>query len=426
MRILFIHQNFPGQFKLLAAHLARQPGISVVGLGDAANLDKRGGEFPFPVLGYRARPRKKSEVHHYLGSFETAIRRGQDVVRACQQLRIKGFVPDLIIGHPAWGELLFIKDVFPDARVIAYFEFFYQAVGADVGFDPESPSTPDDGYKLRIRNSTQLHALAECDAGISPTQWQRSTYPAREQPRIRVIHEGLDLDQAKPNPDAVFQLGDGRRLTRLDTVITFVSRQLEPYRGFHVFMRALPELQRRLPQAHFVIVGADGVSYGKPAPAPYKHYREMLLAEVGGKLDKERTHFVGRQTYANYLALMQISRLHIYLSYPFVLSWSMLEAMACGAPVLGSATAPVQEIIRDGENGYLFDFFDREQLVEKAAAVIVQSESQTDAVRDAARRDIESGFSFQRKSLPAYQRLIEEVMTTTSNYLTRRAILDLL
>lgn len=409
MRILFIHQNFPGQFKLLAAHLAQQPGHHVVGLGDAENVSRQAGSFAFPVLGYRARPPKKTASHHYLASFETAIRRGQDVVRACQQLQAKGFAPDLIIGHPAWGELLFIRDVFPAARLIAYFEFFYQAVGADVGFDPEFPSSADDRFRLRIRNSTQLHALAECDAGISPTLWQRSTYPAREQSRIRVIHEGIDLETVRPEPAAAFRLAGGRTLTRADTVVTFVSRQLEPYRGFHVFMRALPELQRRLPHAHFVIVGTDGVSYGKQAPAPYKHHREKLLAEVGSNLDMGRTHFVGRLPYADYLSLMQVSRLHIYLTYPFVLSWSMLEAMACGAPVLGSATAPVREVIRDGENGYLFDFFDREQLIEKALAALALDDAQADVIRRNARHEIESRFSFRRNSLPAYRQLIQDV-----------------
>lgn len=414
MRVLFIHQNFPGQFKLLATHLARQSGHQVVGLGDSANVSRQAGMFVFPVFGYQARPPKKTASHHYLTSFETAIRRGQDVVRACQQLQAKGFVADLIIGHPAWGELLFIKDVFPNARLISHFEFFYRPVGADVGFDPEYPATADDRFRLRIRNSTQLHALSECDAGISPTLWQRSTYPMREQPRIRVIHEGIDLDTVRPEPAAVFRLAGKRALTRADTVITYVSRQLEPYRGFHVFMRALPELQRRLPHAHFVIVGSDGVSYGKQAPPPYKHHREKLLAEVGSRLDLGRTHFVGRLPYADYLSLLQVSRLHIYLTYPFVLSWSMLEAMACGAPVLGSATAPVEEVIRDGSNGYLFDFFDREQLVEKALAALALNEVRSDVICGNARREIESRFSFNRNSLPAYRQLIDEVMNQTT------------
>ena len=251
-----------------------------------------------------------------------------------------------------------------------------------------------------------MHALSESDAGISPTQWQRSSYPAREQSRIRVIHEGLDTDVVRADPAASLRLADGRVLTREDQVVTYVSRQLEPYRGFHVFMRALPELQRRLPRAIFVLVGADGVSYGAPPPAPHQCYREMLLAEVGTHLDTARVYFTGRIAYPDYLRLLQLSRLHIYFTYPFVLSWSMLEAMACGAPVLGSSTPPVREMISEGENGYLFDFFDREQLVERAVAILGQDNRELCA---AARRKIEGEFSFRDNSLPAYLALLQEL-----------------
>ena len=411
MRVLFLHQNYPGQFLRLAAALARDPVFDVAGLGDGNNRSERGRPFAYPVFAYKARPAGKSGAHHYLSSFEAAIRRGQDVLRSLQQIRRNGFVPDLVFGHPGWGEMLFVRDVFPAARQIAYFEYFYRADGGDLGFDPEYPLHADIRYKLRIRNSTQLHALAECDAGVSPTEWQRSTYPSQEQPRIRVIHEGINHEQARPDADAVFVLADGRKLTRADTVITYVSRKLEPYRGFHVFMRALPELQRRLPRAQFVIVGADGVSYGRPAPAPHKTYRDMLLAEVGGELDMARTHFAGHQPYAGFLSLLQISRLHVYLTYPFVLSWSMLEAMACGAPLLASSTAPVREVIRDGENGYLFGFFDRQQLVDRAVSIIGQPDERTAAIRKAARHEIESRYTFTAQSLPAYRQLIEDVMS---------------
>ena len=405
LRLLFIHQNFPGQFKHLAPWLVTQ-GHEGIGMGDAENIKGRNAAWTFPVAAYTARPAQQGTGHHYLRSFEAAIRRGQDVTRACMELRGKGFLPDVIIGHPAWGELLFVRDVFPRARLVSYFEFFYRAEGGDVGFDPEFPSSLDTVFKLRIRNSTQLHALSESDAGISPTQWQRSSYPAREQPRIRLIHEGLDTEVVRADSAASLRLADGRVLTREDQVVTYVSRQLEPYRGFHAFMRALPELQRRLPHAIFVVVGSDGVSYGAPPPAPHKNYREMLLAEVGDQLDTGRVCFTGRLPYTDYLRLLQLSRLHIYFTYPFVLSWSMLEAMACGAPVLGSSTPPVREMISDGVNGYLFDFFDREQLVERAVTILEQDNHDVCA---AARSKIESEFSFRDNSLPAYLALLQEL-----------------
>lgn len=407
-RVLFVHQNFPGQFKHLAREMSGWPGFEVLCLGDAANLKKSPPGPGYKLLGYVARPRRKTTSHHYLGDFETAIRRGQDVVRALKQLRAHGFVPDLVIGHPGWGELLFVKDEFPNAKLIAYFEYFYRFEGGDVGFDPEFKPGRDARFKARIRNSAQLHALSACEAGISPTIWQRSTYPAYEQSRIRIIHEGFDCDALRPNAEASFILPDGRRLTRNDIVVSYVSRRLEPYRGFHVFMRALPDLQRRLPNAQFVVIGADGVCYGAPPRPPFKSYREMLMQEVGSRLDMSRVHFVGWQPYQNYCALLQITRLHLYWTYPFVLSWSMLEAMACGAPVLASSTPPVVEVIRDGENGFTFDFFDREALVERASAIL---HDDVEPVRRAARHLIETRYSFRKKALPVYTGLIGEVLS---------------
>lgn len=402
MNFLVIHQNYPGQFGLIAEALAKSPENRVIGIGDYQNLKGKKFNSGYTVYSYVSRKLSAAASHHYLTSFERAIRRGQDVVRACQDLRAKGFVPDVVLGHPGWGELLFIKDAFPNARVVSYFEYFYRFEGGDLGFDPEFPAAEDAKYRLRIRNSTQLHALNDSDAGYTPTQWQLSTYPAQYQGKISLIHDGFDLQRYVTNPQARFDLGGGKHLDRSDSVITFVSRNLEPYRGFHAYMRALPGLQKRLPQTQFVIVGGDSVSYGN-MPEKHKSWKEQMLAEVGDQLDLSRIHFVGKVPYQQYLDLLQISKLHIYLTYPFVLSWSLLEAMASGVPVLASATTPVMEVIEEGRNGYLFNFFDTEQLVERAVQLLACSHEEQ---INTAKKMIEEKFSFNNNVLENMSELL--------------------
>lgn len=404
LRILFIHQNFPGQFKLLSAALAAKGRHEIICLGDSSNLRITNQPIGMAVYGYRSRESQQSETHHYLLSTEQAVRRGQDVVRACQSLLSKGFEPDLIIGHPGWGEMLFLPDVFPRAKVLSLFEFFYQSKGADVGFDAEFPLSLDTPYKLRIRNTVQLHALATTEMSVSPTHWQKSTYPARFHKQIEVIHEGIETERLKPDPTASFRLPDGRFLTQQTQVITYISRQLEPYRGFHRYMRALPGLQKALPNAQFVVIGGDGVSYGGSAPKPFKTHREWMISEVGDELDLSRVHFLGKIAYADYLKLLKVSKLHIYLTYPFVLSWSVLEAMACGVPLLASSTPPVKEVIKDGINGYLCDFFDPQDLVEKAHHIMCKDQTE---ISDAARQTILQQYDFSTVSMPAYEKLIK-------------------
>ncbi|MFM0085224.1 glycosyltransferase [Paraburkholderia sediminicola] len=294
--------------------------------------------------------------------------------------------------------MLHVRDVFPSARVINYCEFYFNREGQDYGFDPEFPDSDPDGFRIRTENMTQLVSLVAADAGISPTRWQRSRYPELFQERISVIHDGIDLDIVKPDPIARIHLPQkSLTLTRGEQVITYVSRNLEPYRGFHVFMRTLPEIQRRLPRAHVLIVGGDDVSYGSPSGAGT--YREKYLAEVGQQLDMSRVHFLGRIPYSDYLRVLQVSTAHVYLTYPFVLSWSMLEAMAAGAIVVGSRTAPVQEVIEDGHNGLLVDFFSQAELVESIAHVC-DGGSGMDEVRHASMRTIREHFSLRDKCLP--------------------------
>jgi glycosyltransferase involved in cell wall biosynthesis len=355
VKILFVHQNYPGQFVHLAPAL-RARGHDVRALTDATN----GRDSPVPVWRYTHKPEPVDPVATRLGrNYTTMSDRGVTVARACLQLRQReGYVPDVIVGHSGWGETLFLKEVWPEAKLLVYAEFYYRGRGADVGFDPEfNPPTFDQVMIAQGRTSHLGQSLLHADKGLSPTHWQASTYPPILRATIDVIFDGVDTRRLRPDAAAALVLPGGRVLRAGDEVLTFINRNLEPYRGYHVFMRALPQILAARPGAEVVIVGGEGVSYGAP-PKGGKGWKDIFLDEVKDRLDLSRVHFLGKVPYADFVRLMQISRAHAYLTYPFVLSWSTVEAMAAGALIVGSRTAPVEEVIEDGVNGRLVDFFD--------------------------------------------------------------------
>jgi glycosyltransferase involved in cell wall biosynthesis len=396
MHFLFVHQNFPGQYRHLAAHFASQPGNEVVAVGEKANLLRNRPQIPgLKLLGYGSPPKKS-------GSFESpvlsAIQRGKAVAAGAAQLRRSGFRPDVIFAHIGWGEALFLKDVFPDAKVILYCEFFYRARGGDMGFDPEFPPSAEKILRLRVMNAPLLMSLDASDAGLAPTHWQQRQFPAPYASRLSVVHDGIDTDLVTPS--AV----DGKEDEEL---ITYVARNLEPYRGFHVFMRAIPEIQRRRPKARIVIVGGDDVSYSPRLPAG-QTYRGRLLRELDGRIDLSRIGFLGKIPYRDYLAVLRRSSVHVYLTYPFVLSWSLLEAMAAGCLVVGSRTPPVEEAITDGENGLLVDFFSPETIAAKVDYALSRKE-ELGKLREKARQTIVDRYDLKRVCLPRQLNLVEKL-----------------
>ena len=404
MRILFIHQNFPGQFKHLAPALAAR-GDDVHAL--TINNKAEAGQWQGVTLhSYAPQRGSTAGMHPWVSDLETKVIRGEACFRAAQALRDGGFVPDVIIAHPGWGESLFLKQVWPQARLGLYAEFHYNAEGGDVGFDPEFPvADPEaDACRLRLKNiNTQLHAEV-ADAAISPTHWQASTFPQPFRDRITVVHDGIDTDVIRPNAQATLTLKSRGRdlvLTRDHEIVTFVNRNLEPYRGYHTFMRALPALLAARPNARVLIVGGDDVSYGS-RPADGRKWKDVYVSEVRGRISDEdwaRVHFLGHVPYNLFIPLLQLSTVHVYLTYPFVLSWSLLEAMSAGCAIVASDTQPLREAISHDNTGRLVSFFDPAALAAEVAGLLDDAPAR--ARLGAAARDFAvANYDLRRECLP--------------------------
>ncbi len=404
MHILFVHQNFPAQFKHLAPELARR-GHRVLAM--TMRRVEAGLWQGVRIVPYGTARGSTPGVHPWVQDFETKAIRGEACFRAALALQREGFAPDVIVAHPGWGESLFLKQVWPRARLGIYCEFFYSAQGADTGFDPEfAASDPTaDACRLRLKNLNNLLHFDVADAGISPTQWQASTFPLPFRDRIAVVHDGIDTNVVAPRPDASLTLNGSQPLHAGDEIVTFVNRQLEPYRGYHVFMRALPTILRRRPQARIMIVGGDGVSYGA-APDPQRHgqrsWKQIFADEVRPQVpdaDWARVHFLGNLPYAQFIALLQLSAVHVYLTYPFVLSWSLLEAMSGGCAIVASDTAPLREAIVAGETGRLVDFFDPSGLAQQVCELLADPAARAGLGRR-AREFAREHYDLQRVCLP--------------------------
>lgn len=401
--VLFVHNNFPGQFRNLALALAALEGVRVRAIGTRAAPGLP--EVPMQRYGFKAGD--SAQVHTFARRFDLESRRAEEVIYAATQLKLEGFAPRLIYVHPGWGEALPLRALFPDAIICAYAEFYYWPKGVDIGFDPEAPRYGVDGdVRISLRNAATILSLMDADFAVAPTQWQRSVFPEEVRGKIHVLHDGLDTTKLAPQPDAQDVFIGNERFRPSDEIVTFVSRNLEPYRGFHIFMRALPAILEARPQARICIMGGDEVSYGA-RPEEHANWRAAMLAELGDAIDLSRVHFLGKVGYDDYLGLLRLSRAHVYLTYPFVLSWSLLEAMALETLVIASATAPVQEVIEDGVNGLLVPFFDVEALAARVAQAL-SDPGRFESIRREARRSVVARFDFRETVWPAHLDLLED------------------
>lgn len=354
MKILFLHRNFPAQFKYLAAELAKSGENEVYFITNnfecknISNIKK---------YVYKLKRKVPENCHRYLRFYEEAIIHAQAAAEEMIKLKNSGFTPDIIIGH-SWGPPLFVKEIYPDVPFIAYLEWYYNEKGADIGFDKQELNI-DQKAKLKCKNSHILQDLINCDYGISPTHWQKSQFPKIFQDKITVIHEGINTELCKPAEEVYLEIKDKNlTLTKSDEILTYATRGMEEYRGFPEFMKAVEKLQKARPKLQVIIGGEDRVCYG--AKLKNDTFKSKMLRELD--LDLSRIHFTGNLPYTEYLKLLQISSVHVYLTYPFVLSWSLLEAMSCGCRIVASDTAPVKELISDNFNGILTDFYDIDKM----------------------------------------------------------------
>lgn len=386
MRVLFLHPNFPAQFRHLAVALVQDSNHQVV-FGTA----RREGSLPGVYKAvYTPSREAHPQTHHYVRTLENAVLQGQAVYRLAEQLKAQGFIPDVVYGHSGWGPTLFIRDVFPKAKLLCYFEWFYHAHGSDADFDPADPITADDEARIRLKNSPILIDLYSCDRGLSPTFWQRQQFPPEYQNKITVCHDGVDTEFFQPQPGRQLVLPRlNLDLSQVPEIVTYVARGMEPYRGFPQFIESVALLQQRRPQCHVVIVGENRVAYGKSLPDG-KTYKDFMLEKV--PLDLDRVHFTGLLPYPEYLQVLQSSTVHIYLTRPFVLSWSMLEALSAGCLVVASRTAPVTEVIEDGVNGLLVDFFSPQEIADRVEEVL-NHPTQMAAIRVKARETIQERYN---------------------------------
>jgi len=399
LKILFVHQNMPGQYRELLQWLVAQGGHELVFLTQRKDAPQMAGVTTRIYPPHHVPDKKAYGLSRV---WEGAAGSGFAAAMAARDLeREQGFVPDLIMGHTGWGELTFFKQIWPDVPILGFFEYFYNMTGGLVGFDPDDPVSEHTPFLMHARNIVPFANIHSVDQGHVPTRWQRDTFPKSFHDKLYVCHDGIRTDHLQPDPDVSLGLGRlPRPLTRQDEVFTYLARNLEHARGFHIFMRALPRILAARPNARVLVVGGEEVSYGRASKHPVGLRGEME-AEVGSNVDWDRVHFLGRVPYSKYVEIIQVSRCHIHLTMPFVLSWSLLEAMSMQAIVVASDVSSVREAVTHGQTGLLVDFFDVEALADQVIDVL--SNPSTHAhLGPAARTHVVEKYDFLTRCLPRH------------------------
>ncbi len=351
MHVLFLHHNFPAQFGQIAARLVRSEGWRCTFVNE--KVDGLQGDIDC----IRFRPTSGATHHnHYCSrTFENQIWRSEAVVAAL--IDRPDVRPDLIVAHSGFVSALFLRELYPEVPVIGYFEWFYHRADSDFDFRRDLPLPgPAEAMRLRVRNATLLLDLQNCDAGYCPTDFQRSQFPTEYQVKLRTIFDGIDTGFWKPIGEKPRRVA-GVEIPEGHQVVTYVSRGFESLRGFDKFLQVADGLCRDRGNLTVIVVGEDRIAYGGDNKfTGGKSFKDWVIDRRD--FDLSRVHFVGRVPPDELVRVFAVSDLHLYWTVPFVLSWSLINAMACGCKILASDTGPVREVIREGRTGHLADFFD--------------------------------------------------------------------
>jgi glycosyltransferase involved in cell wall biosynthesis len=398
MKILFVHQNMPGQYRELVEWLAAQGDHEIVFLTQRKNAPTING---VRTVLYQAHHRPAKDAYGLSKVWEEAVGAGFGAAMAAQRLEHEGFRPDLVLGHTGWGELIFFKQIWPDVPILGFFEYFYRVKGGLVGFDPDEPVSAHAPFINHARNAVPFANIQTVDLGVVPTEWQKNTFPINFHNKFYTCHDGIRTDRLGPDPTVSVSLGRLEHpLTRNDEVVTYMARNMERARGFHIFMRALPKILAERPNARVLAIGGDNTSYGRKSDH-VGGLRGEMEAEVGHLIDWDRVHFLGQVPYEKYCQIVQLSRCHIALTMPFVMSWSLLEAMAMQATVVSSDVAPVREAITHGETGLLVNFFDHNALADQVVDVLANSDAYAH-IGKVARAHVIEKYDFLTRCLPEH------------------------
>jgi glycosyltransferase involved in cell wall biosynthesis len=396
MNLLIIHQNYPGQYRESLKLLAGSGRHRIVFLTQRRDVASPADH---SVVAYKPDETGTPARHPYVEMFDSSIRTAIGAMQACRQLKEKGFTPDLVIGHAGWGELIFVKEIWPQVPVLGYFEYYFIPKGGLVDSDPEFPASPDIAARLHARTAPAYLSLMRCDDGYTATAWQKQTFPEIFHPKIKVLHEGIRTDLLAPDHEGAEPLTIGSvTFRRGEEIVCYIARNLEPGRGFHTMLRALPRLQRERPNVRTAIVGSDGVSYGGRL-AEGKTFRALFTEQLGDSVDWSRVHFLGQIPYPALIRLIQLARCHVYLTAPFVVSWSLLEAMALEKTVVTTDVAPVRQFVEHGRTGFLVDYFKPDDLGCRIAEVLSHPDNHR-AIGKAARRHVVANYDFKGVCYP--------------------------